>query len=87
MRKKEETSEDKEKTISLNDLPQRGKEERPSPPPLRERNPKPKPKRKEVDLSELRKALEESLEKPAEPEEQNNNNKEGIIRPGDTVKF
>ncbi|RLC35267.1 MAG: hypothetical protein DRZ76_00540 [Candidatus Nealsonbacteria bacterium] len=87
MRKKEETSEDKEKTISLNDLPQRGKEERPSPPPIRERNPKPKPKRKEVDLSELRKALEESLEKPAEPEEQNNNNKEGIIRPGDTVKF
>ena len=43
-------------------------------------NPKKQPpKRREVNLSELRKALEESLEKKDEPK--------GIIEPGQTVKF
>jgi CxxC-x17-CxxC domain-containing protein len=85
--KKEERSEEKpeekpeEKTISLQDLPRR---EKPTASSQEERS---KTKRKEVDLGELRKVLEESLDKPAELKEQNNNNKKGIIRPGDTVKF
>ena len=44
---------------------------------------KPKPKRKEVNLSELKKVLEESLEENEEPK----SNKKGIINPGETVKF
>ncbi len=55
--------------------------------PRRPEDERPKPKRKEVNLSELRKALEESLDKTETQEEKQNNNKEGIIKPGETIKF
>ena len=48
---------------------------------------RPKPQRKEVNLSELRQALEESLEKPEEKQKPKNNSQGGIIKPGETVKF
>jgi len=48
-----------------------------------------KPKRKEINLSELRKALEESLEGKEEESEEKiiNDNKKGEIKPGQTIKF
>jgi CxxC-x17-CxxC domain-containing protein len=49
---------------------------------------KPKPQRKEVNLSELRKVLEESLDKAKEPEgKPEDKNQNGVIKPGETVKF
>jgi len=45
-----------------------------------------RPKRKEINLSELRKALEKSLEKE-EDKTAEDNNKKGIIQPGEKVKF
>jgi len=45
---------------------------------------KPKPRRKEVNLGELKKVLEESLGKKQEEPE---NDKKGIIKPGETIKF
>jgi len=53
-----------------------------------------KPKRKEINLSELRKALEESLESGEKEDKKylpikvpENSNKKGEIKPGETVKF
>ncbi len=43
---------------------------------------KPRPRRKEVNLGELKKVLEESLEKKETPD-----NNKGVINPGETVKF
>jgi len=76
--KAQEAKPEEGKTISLEDLPQGLTEE------------KPKPKRKEVNLEELRKALEESLskaEKEEKKEEESKNNQSGIIKPGETIKF
>ena len=42
-------------------------------------------KRKEINLEDLRKALDESLEKAKEPEEKKD--KDGVIEPGETIKF
>jgi CxxC-x17-CxxC domain-containing protein len=38
-----------------------------------------KPKRKEINLAELRKTLEESLEEPKE--------EKGVVKPGETIRF
>jgi CxxC-x17-CxxC domain-containing protein len=56
---------------------------------LNEKNNHEKPKRKEINLSELRKALEESLENKQGNEEIKNLpiNKQGEIKPGQTIKF
>ncbi len=42
-----------------------------------------RPKRKEINLGELKKAIEESLDKPEKPK----NDKDGTIEPGQTVAF
>jgi len=61
-----------------------------------EHNPSPDhPHRKEVNLSELKKVLEESLEKkpelpakaPEVKQEEEDQQKKGIIKPGETIKF
>ncbi len=51
--------------------------------PKKYRNENPRPRRKEVNLGELKQALEESLDKKEEVE----NDKKGIIKPGETIKF
>ncbi|MBA7655713.1 hypothetical protein ES703_63621 [subsurface metagenome] len=51
--------------------------------PKKRRNESPRPRRKEVNLGELKKALEESLDKKEKVE----NDKKGIIKPGETIKF
>lgn len=43
--------------------------------------------RKEVNLSDLRSALQESFDKKAEPPKEEENNKGEIIKPGETIKF
>jgi len=86
LNKIEASEEKEEKTISLNDLLPKREDNR-MPPPTPEKNSRPKPKRKEVDLSELRKALEESLDKQEQKEKAKNNNKNGVIQPGETIKF
>ncbi len=71
---------EKETSISMEEAIK--KEPMPFSIPKRPREQREKPKRKEVNLEELKSSLEEALDK--EPE---NNNKEGIIKPGETVKF
>lgn len=51
-------------------------------PSRRNNNNRPRPRRREVNLGELKKALEESLEKKEEPD-----NNKGVINPGETVNF
>jgi len=75
------------KKLQDSKAPERPKEENlPTPsvvsfsPSRKNNNDKFKPRRKEVNLGELKKVLEESLEKPK-------NNKSGTIEPGETVKF
>jgi len=50
-----------------------------------------KPKRKEINLSELKKALEESLEgenaSDEESEQEEGGDKKGVIKPGETIKL
>ncbi len=48
-----------------------------------------KPKRKEVDMSELRRALKESMppERSEENPEKENGSKSGTLKPGETIKF
>ena len=60
----------------------------------REKTEKEKPKRKEVNISELKKALKESLEekkeeapKKAERDREKKDSKKGVIKPGETIKF
>ena len=70
----------REQALSLEEATK--KEPVPFAPPRKPKNEQSKPKRKEVNLGELKKVLEESLkEKPK------NENKSGIIEPGETVKF
>ena len=72
--------------------PRREEESRPEPPPIRTvpfssrrrgETEKFRPQRREVNLSELRQALEESKIQ----EQPENQDKSGIIKPGETVKF
>ncbi len=51
--------------------------------PKKYRNENSRPRRKEVNLEELKQALSESLDKQEEVE----NDKKGIIKPGETIKF
>jgi len=51
--------------------------------PRRDQNDRFRPKRKEINLGELKKALEESLDKEEKP----NDNNKGVINPGETIKF
>ncbi len=89
--------EEKTSSISLKEIQ---REEAVSFSPSRKRHEKEKAKRKEVDIKELRKALEESFEEnpvstgdSEEREEEKkekaktDDNKKGIIKPGETVKF
>ena len=49
---------------------------------------KPRPKRKEVNLGELKKVIEESLDQTEETKESPQDKyREGVIKPGETVKF
>ena len=81
---KEESS-----SISLEEIP---KEEAVSFSPSREKHEREKAKRKEVDIKELREALEESFEKTPdlgnkEEDKQKADEKKGIIKPGEKIKF
>ena len=55
-------------------------------PSKRLRESKPKSKRREVNLGELKKVLEESLDNTQKQEEKPQNNN-GVIKPGESIKF
>ena len=85
---KEKEPKPEESVVSLEEVLK--KEPIPFTPPKKPKEEKLKPKRKEVNLGELKKVLEESLdrvEREKEESKSKNNNQKGIIKPGETIKF
>ena len=78
-----ETAEPARRTISLEEASKRESISFLPPRKLKQE----KPKRKEVNIGELKKALEESFDSVKQSEEELKNKRSGVIRPGETVKF